>query len=67
MDCKFVFATVIAFAAAAASVSGTALAQNQTSVPANGTASNATLDSIKEQYLSEWNRTEFNATFSAFV
>jgi hypothetical protein len=36
-------------------------------MPANGTATNATLDSIREQYLAEWNRTEFNATFSTFV
>jgi hypothetical protein len=62
---------IIVFAAAAAAVSDAALAQNQTTsdgtLPANATASNMTLDSIKEQYLSAWNQTEFNAAFSTFV
>jgi hypothetical protein len=55
----------------AATVSGTALAQNQTSSepPAGNTttSANMTLESAKEQYMSVWNQTEFNATFNTFV
>jgi hypothetical protein len=65
---KFFIATVIAFAAAIAAVSGAAAAQNQTStMPASTATSNMTLDSIKDLYLSVWNQTEFNSTFSTFV
>jgi hypothetical protein len=58
------------FVAAVTAVSGAALAQNQSNVDTletNAVASNMTLDSIKEQYLSVWNQTEFNSTFSTFV
>jgi hypothetical protein len=54
----------------AATVSGTALAQNQTSSwPAGNTttSANMTLEFAKKQYISVWNRTEFNAAFSTFV
>lgn len=33
----------------------------------NTTASEMTLDDAREQYLSVWNQTEFNATFSTFI
>lgn len=64
---------LIALAVGIAAMSGTALAQNQTSssgLPASNTttsSANMTLDSAKEQYMSVWNQTEFNATFSTFV
>lgn len=61
---KLVVAFVIAFAAAIALVSGTALAQNQTTT---NTASNMTLGEAKNLYLSVWNQTEFNAAFSTYV
>lgn len=65
---KFSIATVIAFATAIAAVSGAAAAQNQTStMPVSTAAPNMTLDSIKDLYLSVWNQTEFNSTFSTFV
>ena len=65
---KFSIATVIAFAAAIAAVSGAAATQNQTStMPASTAAPNITLDSIKDLYLSVWNQTKFNSTFSTFV
>ncbi|MEW6603819.1 MAG: hypothetical protein AB1351_03915 [Thermoproteota archaeon] len=62
---KLVVAFVIAFAAAIALVSGTASAQNQTAT--NTTASNMTLGDAKDLYLSVWNQTAFNATFSTYV
>lgn len=65
---KFSIATVIVIATAIAAVSGAAAAQNQTStMPASTAAPNMTLDSIKDLYLSAWNQTEFNSTFSTFV
>lgn len=65
---KFSIATVIAFATAIAAVSGAAAAQNQTStMPVSTAAPNMTLDSIRDLYLSVWNQTEFNSTFSTFV
>jgi hypothetical protein len=58
-------------AGVAATASGTAWAQNQTSSgpPAGHPTmqANMTLESAKEQYTAVWNRTEFNATFSTFV
>lgn len=63
---KFVMAFLVAFAAVFfTSVSGNALAQNQTST--NTIASNMTLNDAKDLYLSVWNQTEFNATFSTYV
>ncbi|HEX7031975.1 MAG TPA: hypothetical protein VF172_03145 [Nitrososphaera sp.] len=78
MHCKLVIAFVIAVAATIAGISGTALAQNQTSPSSSTTtttatnattttASNMTLDEAKKLYLSVWNQTEFNATFSTYV
>lgn len=65
---KFAVVIVIAFAAAIVAASGTAMAQNQTGRAPDGAASsNMTLDAAKDLYLSVWNRTEFNATFSTFV
>jgi len=64
---------LIALAIGIAAMSGTALAQNQTSssgLPAGNattTSANMTLDSAKKQYMSVWNQTEFNAAFSTFV
>jgi hypothetical protein len=63
---KFFLAIVIVFSAAVAAFSGSALAQNQTSSLSANTA-NMTLDAVKDTYLSVWNQTEFNATFSTFV
>lgn len=65
MYSKFVMVFLVAFAAAFTSVSGNALAQNQTST--NISASNMTLNDAKDLYLSVWNQTEFNATFSTYV
>jgi hypothetical protein len=63
---------LIALAVGIAALSGTALAQNQTSssgLSASNvtTSANMTLDSAKKQYMSVWNQTEFNATFNTFV
>lgn len=57
-----------AFTAAAISIGGMALAQNQTGLtqPA-ATNTTMTLEEAKQQYLSAWNQTAFNATFSTYV
>jgi hypothetical protein len=78
----FIIIAVIAFAATTIDVT-TAFGQNQTSnlttlsTPVNNTMTtanmtttappNMTLDDAREQYLSIWNQTEFNATFSTFI
>lgn len=78
MYSKVVVASVVALAAIIAGISGTALAQNQTSPSSSTTAttaatnnitaaSNMTLDEAKNQYLSVWNRTAFNVTFNTYV
>jgi len=67
MYSKFFIATVIAFAAAVAAVSGAAAAQNQTSTAPASTGSNMSLDSIKDLYLSVWNQTQFGSSFDTFV
>lgn len=69
MHGKLFIATVIAFVAAVAAVSGSAAAQNQTltsTVPASS-GSNMSLDSIKDLYLSVWNQTQFSSAFDTFV
>jgi hypothetical protein len=78
----FIIIAVIAFAAATTISVTAAFGQNQTtnlttlSTPTNNTmtianitttASNMTLDEAREQYLSIWNQTEFNATFNTFI
>lgn len=79
MHSKLVVASLVALAATIAGISGTALAQNQTSpsstttaattTAANNitTASNMTLDEARNLYLSVWNQTAFNVTFSTYV
>src|SRR5919109_2611673 len=78
----FIILAVIAFTATTIDVT-TAFGQNQTSnlttlsTPVNNTMTtanitttafpNMTLDDAREQYLSIWNQTEFNATFSTFI
>src|SRR5919109_299054 len=78
----FIIIAVIAFAVTTTISVTAAFGQNQTtnlttlSTPANNTmtianitttASNMTLDEAREQYLSIWNQTEFNATFNTFI
>jgi hypothetical protein len=56
---------ILAAAIAAVSVGGAALAQNQTSTQQAESA--MSLEDAKQQYLSVWNQTAFNATFSTYV
>lgn len=56
---------ILAAAIAAVSVGGAALAQNQTST--QQAESTMSLEDAKQQYLSVWNQTAFNATFSTYV
>jgi hypothetical protein len=78
----FIIIAVIAFATTTTIAVTTAFGQNQTSnlttlsTPTNNTmtianitttAPNMTLDDAREQYLSIWNQTKFNATFSTFI
>lgn len=50
-------------------LANTTAANNMTTAAtaANTTANNMTIEDAKELYLSVWNQTEFNATFSTFV
>ena len=66
MHNKFLIVIAIVFSAAVTAFSASALAQNQTS-PLPVSTANMTLDAAKDTYLSVWNQTEFNATFSTFV
>lgn len=59
-------AILAAALAAAVSFGGMALAQNQQDVQ-QATNSTMALEDAKQQYLSAWNRTAFNATFSTYV
>jgi hypothetical protein len=78
----FIIVTVIAFASTTPTIFGQDQTSNLTAVSpltnnamnnANTTISttpattNMTLDDAREQYLSVWNQTEFNATFSTFI